>query len=588
VLTAPKTAPTIKGNIIIGVADLFLRFPNAVEPYSEYIYHGLKKHAPNNNNNNNKNKDATKNDNRHATNNDDASTASAAATDELYVRKTTLLMLTHLILNDMVKAKAPLAEIAKCTQDFTHNPRLAELSRRFFEDLNSKSGDGKATIYNMLPDILSRLSGESAAAEVGIGGDRTVDALTTEGFKEVFKFLLAFLTKDKQIDNLVDKLLRRFENMQVDTAPPSILLASQPEQPPVVVTEKKEGEDGDGEGDAMSVTTAATENDEAAAEADETSSVATTISEDASSHSVPAGSSSTPSTVSTGGITDPSAISAAMHLKQCRDLSYCLTQLPFSVASVKRLQTLWRCYANALGDHVVHEHFQSILARVRKQATQAKEKEGGSKADRAAAAAAADGTGVASSAPAVTSTTSLIREKDVGEVMGLLDELETKMSEAHNKLLEDARTSHKAQRARGKKGYGEHTREEQEEEDDEDEAELHSVASSSSSSSRRRGAATTSSRNKKLAPAKGKAKVTKANSRRRRVQESSDDEENESSEEDEDDSVDEISEEEEDDEEEEAPAPKRGKKAAPPAKKAAPAKGRRRRVVDSDDDEEEE
>ena len=33
------------------------------------------------------------------------------------VRKNTLMVLTHLILNDMLKAKGPIAEIAKCVHD---------------------------------------------------------------------------------------------------------------------------------------------------------------------------------------------------------------------------------------------------------------------------------------------------------------------------------------------------------------------------------------------------------------------------------------------------------------------------------------
>jgi condensin complex subunit 1 len=33
------------------------------------------------------------------------------------VRKNTLMVLSHLILNDMLKAKGPVTEIAKCLQD---------------------------------------------------------------------------------------------------------------------------------------------------------------------------------------------------------------------------------------------------------------------------------------------------------------------------------------------------------------------------------------------------------------------------------------------------------------------------------------
>ena len=65
-------------------------------------------------------------------------------------------MLSHLILNDMLKAKGPISEIAKCLDD-KEDERIADLAKLFFHELARKAGD-KNPIYNILPDIISRLS----------------------------------------------------------------------------------------------------------------------------------------------------------------------------------------------------------------------------------------------------------------------------------------------------------------------------------------------------------------------------------------------------------------------------------------------
>lgn len=62
--TAPE--PTIRSNIVIALGDLAFRFPNLIEPYTPSIYAILR------------DKDSQ-------------------------VRKNTLMVLSHLILNDMIK-----------------------------------------------------------------------------------------------------------------------------------------------------------------------------------------------------------------------------------------------------------------------------------------------------------------------------------------------------------------------------------------------------------------------------------------------------------------------------------------------------
>ena len=54
------------------------------------------------------------------------------------VRKNTLMVLTHLILNDMVKVKGQISELAICIID--DDVRIASLAKLFFNELSKKVG----------------------------------------------------------------------------------------------------------------------------------------------------------------------------------------------------------------------------------------------------------------------------------------------------------------------------------------------------------------------------------------------------------------------------------------------------------------
>lgn len=56
------------------------------------------------------------------------------------------MVLTHLILNGMIKVKGQLGEMAKCLED--PEPRIADLAKLFFTELATKEN----AIYNNLPD----------------------------------------------------------------------------------------------------------------------------------------------------------------------------------------------------------------------------------------------------------------------------------------------------------------------------------------------------------------------------------------------------------------------------------------------------
>ena len=64
----------------------------------------------------------------------------------MVVKKNTLMVLTHLILNGMVKVKGQMGEMAKCVED--EDERISNLAKLFFQELSTKDN----AIYNNLPD----------------------------------------------------------------------------------------------------------------------------------------------------------------------------------------------------------------------------------------------------------------------------------------------------------------------------------------------------------------------------------------------------------------------------------------------------
>ncbi|KAJ7587166.1 non-SMC mitotic condensation complex subunit 1-domain-containing protein [Mycena floridula] len=111
---------------------------------------------------------------------------------DVTVKKNTLMVLTHLILNGMVKVKGQLGEMAKCLED--SDARIGDLAKLFFKELSAKDN----AIYNNLPDIISHLS----------SGDRAVDEAT---FQTTIKYIFSFIEKERQAENTVEKLCQRFQ-----------------------------------------------------------------------------------------------------------------------------------------------------------------------------------------------------------------------------------------------------------------------------------------------------------------------------------------------------------------------------------------
>ncbi|XP_074654081.1 condensin complex subunit 1-like isoform X2 [Tubulanus polymorphus] len=148
-------SPVIRANTIIALGDLTFRFPNNIEPWTGHLYARLQD-------------------------------------DSILVRRSTLTVLTHLILNDMVKVKGQISEMAKCIMD--DDPRISGLAKLFFQELARKGN----AVYNNLPDMISRLSDP----DIGV---------SEEFFQTIMKLLFAYIQKDKQSESLVEKLCHRFK-----------------------------------------------------------------------------------------------------------------------------------------------------------------------------------------------------------------------------------------------------------------------------------------------------------------------------------------------------------------------------------------
>ncbi|KAI7998661.1 Condensin complex subunit 1 [Camellia lanceoleosa] len=156
--TVVENAPSeiVRSNCTIALGDLVVRLPNLLEPWTENVYARLR----------------------------DASVS---------VRKNAVLVLSHLILNDMMKVKGYINEMAMCLED--EDERISNLAKLFFHELSKK---GNNPIYNLLPDILGKLSNEN---------------LKRESFCNIMQFLIGSIKKDKQMESLVEKLCNRFSGV---------------------------------------------------------------------------------------------------------------------------------------------------------------------------------------------------------------------------------------------------------------------------------------------------------------------------------------------------------------------------------------
>ncbi|RKP01884.1 hypothetical protein CXG81DRAFT_3904, partial [Caulochytrium protostelioides] len=151
--------PDVRSNMIIGLGDVTVCFNALIDQNIDLLYKGLEDRDPR-------------------------------------VKKCTLMVLTHLILNGMIKLKGQMGHVAKCL--IAEDRRISDLAKLFFTELSTKDN----VIYNHLPDIMSHLSADPTLSE--------------DGYQTIMRFLLEFIKRDKQADANVEKLCGRFRNAATD------------------------------------------------------------------------------------------------------------------------------------------------------------------------------------------------------------------------------------------------------------------------------------------------------------------------------------------------------------------------------------
>ena len=84
------------------------------------------------------------------------------------MRKTCLMVLSHLILNDMMKVKGHIARLALCLQD--SDPRVSGLAQVFFHELSRKAfkvgGPHLECLLHVMHSMLVTWAASQASSEL--------------------------------------------------------------------------------------------------------------------------------------------------------------------------------------------------------------------------------------------------------------------------------------------------------------------------------------------------------------------------------------------------------------------------------------
>ncbi|CAJ1421337.1 unnamed protein product [Effrenium voratum] len=154
---------TLRQSLLVAVGDLLFRHPNVVEPWTGRLY----------------------------------ATLSAPSGDEAGedLRLTALLVLTHLVLNDMMKPR-PVLLIRALWLTACKHEATARVARILFQELAKRSTN---VVYNLLPEIVARLP--EHVAEQGVEGGATGRV----------QYIMQFVEKEKHIEGLIEKFTLRLE-----------------------------------------------------------------------------------------------------------------------------------------------------------------------------------------------------------------------------------------------------------------------------------------------------------------------------------------------------------------------------------------
>lgn len=157
---------TLRQSLLVAVGDLLFRHPNVVEPWTDRLYAAL------------------------------GSTGGKETAEESELRLTALLVLTHLVLNDMVKPRAVLLVRALWLTACVHEA-TARVARILYQELSKRTSN---IVYNLLPEIIARMPDHQATAGQVVGGA-----------EERVHYVMEFIEKEKHIEGLIEKLSVRLE-----------------------------------------------------------------------------------------------------------------------------------------------------------------------------------------------------------------------------------------------------------------------------------------------------------------------------------------------------------------------------------------
>ena len=162
------TDEACRTTIMVAIGDLMSRFPNSLEQWTTYIYARLC----------------------------DSSTV---------VRYNALMVLTHMLLNDMVKVKGQIVNVVLCLSDA--DERIRDLAKLFFLKLAERSLN---PLHNQMGEVIATITREMSGGERGlpvVGSARKV--LTSREYTDTLDFLLSFVKVIKQADALLERILPR-------------------------------------------------------------------------------------------------------------------------------------------------------------------------------------------------------------------------------------------------------------------------------------------------------------------------------------------------------------------------------------------
>jgi len=177
----------IRSNIAIALGDVAVSFSTIIDENGDELYKGL-------------------------------------SDGDVVVKKNTLMVLTHLILNGMIKVKGQLGEMAKCLDLEDTEPRIADLAKLFFTELSTKDNaiynnlhDG-AWLFHFISSVAPPHAGRMFCSKAEADALRTVishlsvgeHAMDEKGFQRTMRYIFTFIEKEKQAESIVDKLCQRF------------------------------------------------------------------------------------------------------------------------------------------------------------------------------------------------------------------------------------------------------------------------------------------------------------------------------------------------------------------------------------------